>query len=265
MNFLGPPSERENEGSVNKSGLYQVFRYYPRIRRNLIFMTFCWVTNSIVYNGLSFYSADLKVNPYVGFFIASAVEFPSYAFYWWAIDRLGRRKVIFGTMVTGGVAGIVCLFVPSTSPGWIIVALAMFGKFQIAGSFAVIYIYAGELMPTIVRNKALAWAAFMAGVGLLFFPYINYLGNFMYALPLFVMGILSVLGGSTVLVLPETLNRKMPDTLDDGERLGLETEVVVVGSTSDAVYTSRPTIKVEQNSDNEAEEKVMLATMAVNA
>jgi hypothetical protein len=29
----------------------------------------------------------------------------------------------------------------------------MVGKFQIAASFAVIYVYAGELMPTVVRSQ----------------------------------------------------------------------------------------------------------------
>ena len=48
----------------------------------------------------------------------------------------------------------------------------MFGKFQIAASFAVVYVYAGELVPTVVRNEGLAMASFIACLGLLLFPYI---------------------------------------------------------------------------------------------
>ena len=42
---------------------------------------------------------------------------------------------------------------------WWTVSLAMIGKFQIAASFAVIYVYAGELMPTVVRSqvKSMFW------------------------------------------------------------------------------------------------------------
>ena len=36
---------------------------------------------------------------------------------------------------------------------WWTVSLAMIGKFNIALSFAVIYVYAGELMPTVVRSQ----------------------------------------------------------------------------------------------------------------
>ena len=43
----------------------------------------------------------------------------------------------------------------------------------ISCSFAVIYVYAGELMPTVVRSQAMGISSFVAGLGLLAFPYIN--------------------------------------------------------------------------------------------
>lgn len=49
----------------------------------------------------------------------------------------------------------------------------MVGKFQIAASFAVIYVYAGELMPTVVRSESMGVSSFVSGIGLLIFPYIN--------------------------------------------------------------------------------------------
>ena len=70
----------------------------------------------------------------------------------------------------------VCFTTLDASP-WITVSksavLAMIGKFGIAASFAVIYVYAGELMPTVVRSEAMGISSFVAGIGLLIFPYIN--------------------------------------------------------------------------------------------
>ena len=51
----------------------------------------------------------------------------------------------------------------------------MVGKFGIAASFSIIFLYASELLPTVVRSQAMAWASFVAGIGLLGFPYIVYL------------------------------------------------------------------------------------------
>ena len=51
----------------------------------------------------------------------------------------------------------------------------MIGKFGIAASFGIVFLYASELLPTVVRSQAMAWASFVAGIGLLGFPYIIYL------------------------------------------------------------------------------------------
>ncbi|PSN42448.1 hypothetical protein C0J52_15942 [Blattella germanica] len=64
---------------------------------------------------------------------------------------------------------------PFTDAVWITVALAMIGKFGIAASFAVFYVFVGELLPTVLRSQAMGIASFIAGIGLLAFPYIVYL------------------------------------------------------------------------------------------
>jgi MFS family permease len=51
----------------------------------------------------------------------------------------------------------------------------MIGKFGIAASFAVFYVFVGELLPTVLRSQAMGIASFIAGIGLLGFPYIVYL------------------------------------------------------------------------------------------
>ena len=51
----------------------------------------------------------------------------------------------------------------------------MIGKFGIAASFGIFFLYASELLPTVVRSQAMAIASFVAGIGLFAFPYIVYL------------------------------------------------------------------------------------------
>lgn len=40
------------------------------------------------------------------------------------------------------------------------------------------------------------------------------------SLPLIIFGILALIGGCVSLVLPETLNKQLPETIEDGERFG---------------------------------------------
>lgn len=105
---------------------------------------------------------------------------------------------------------------------WVTVCLAMIGKFGIAASFAVFYVFVGELLPTVLRSQAMGIASFIAGIGLLTFPYIVHLAVYSRVLPLIVMGSLSVAGALTSVFLPETLNIHLPQTIEEGELFGAD-------------------------------------------
>ena len=51
------------------SSILSLIRGYPIGRRNFLLITFNWLANSMVYNGLSYYSANLNVSSHLGFFI----------------------------------------------------------------------------------------------------------------------------------------------------------------------------------------------------
>ncbi|KAG7213259.1 hypothetical protein KM043_002559 [Ampulex compressa] len=193
----------------------------PNIRKKFFILAFDWVANAVVYNGLSYNATNLGVSDYLAFFIGGIVEIPSYVVTWYAMDRLGRRWVLCLTMLLGGVACVSCMFVPEDAV-WVTVSLAMIGKFGIAASFAVFYVFVGELLPTVLRSQAMGIASFIAGIGLLTFPYIVHLAVYSRVLPLIVMGSLSVVGALTSVFLPETLNIHLPQTIEEGELFGAD-------------------------------------------
>ncbi|XP_066594705.1 organic cation transporter 1-like [Prorops nasuta] len=193
----------------------------PNIRKKFFILAFDWVANAVVYNGLSYNTTNLGVSDYLAFFIGGIVEIPSYVITWYAMDRLGRRWVLCLTMLLGGVACVSCMFVPEDAV-WVTVSLAMIGKFGIAASFAVFYVFVGELLPTVLRSQAMGIASFIAGIGLLTFPYIVHLAVYSRVLPLIVMGSLSVAGALTSIFLPETLNIHLPQTIEEGELFGAD-------------------------------------------
>lgn len=182
----------------SKGTMLELMRY-PNMRRKFCILTFLWLANSVAYNGLSYNSANLGVSDTLAFFINAIVEAPAYVLTWWAMGRWGRRWPVCLTMLLGGLACCCCMFVPEgklimilelrneyngfldtrlvLDPLWISVTLAMIGKFGIAASFGIIFLYASELLPTVLRSQAMAIASFVAGIGLLAFPYIVFLVN----------------------------------------------------------------------------------------
>lgn len=48
----------------------------------------------------------------------------------------------------------------------------MTGKFGIAASFSVFYVFVSESFPTVLRSQAMGFASVVVSIGMLTFPYI---------------------------------------------------------------------------------------------
>jgi OCT family organic cation transporter-like MFS transporter 4/5 len=141
------------------------------------------------------------------------------------LNTIGRVKCYCGTFLAGGVCcGLVAIITFCIEKGemiWLPVTVAMIGKFLISMTFAIAYLYTAELFPTKVRNVAVGTASTFARIGSISAPYIvDILGSKHAAIPVIIFGIASVTAGLFALMLPETLNKKMPDTVAEIERSG---------------------------------------------
>lgn len=80
--------------------------------------------------------------------------------------------------------------------------------------------YAAEVLPTVVRAQGVALIHIMGYVASILAPFVVYLGEINAMLPLLILGLLGILGGLLSLLLPETLDQELPQTLEDGENFG---------------------------------------------
>lgn len=93
--------EKINNEKQYKYGVKHLFQS-RNLRWKTIIITFLWFTNTSVYVGLSYYAPALGGDEYLNFFLAGAVEFPTYLFLWPAMERLGRRWTLCVSMIIGG-------------------------------------------------------------------------------------------------------------------------------------------------------------------
>ncbi|XP_033740180.1 organic cation transporter protein-like [Pecten maximus] len=210
-------------GEQEAGRLWHLFTSRVLLIRTLIIF-FNWGVVSMVYYGLSLNTGNLGGDFYINFLVSALVEFPTYTLCLLLLDRVGRRLLHASCMIFGGIACIVTLFPmlygdESLQP--ITVTLAMLGKVGIAAAFGVIYVWSAELYPTVVRNAGMGASSSCARIGGMIAPYIADLsrvieGNLGRAVPLVVFGGASVVAGILSLWLPETNNKDLPETIQDG-------------------------------------------------
>jgi len=100
------------------------------------------------------------------------------------------------------------------------VVLGMIGKFGVTSAYNVIYIFSAELFPTVIRNGGIGMSSMCSRIGGIISAYLLLLASHWKPLPLIVFGAFSVSAGLLSLLLPETMNRRLPETLEDGENFG---------------------------------------------
>ncbi|KAK9506077.1 hypothetical protein O3M35_008076 [Rhynocoris fuscipes] len=205
-------------GNVKTATLIDLFKY-PNLRKKSLIIFFLWFVNSGTYYGLSWNTSNLGGNEYINFVISGAVEIPAYTILIFTLDKWGRKIILCGAMIFAGLCLIATAFVPSNMTSLNIV-LAMAGKLAISSSYSTVYVVTGEQFPTVVRNVGLGAASTFARIGGILAPYVNIMAEVWTPLPLLIFGILALLSGTSALLLPETLNRKLPESIEDGETFG---------------------------------------------
>ncbi|XP_040068686.1 organic cation transporter protein isoform X1 [Ixodes scapularis] len=218
--------EFEKEQPKNVFGKVTVFDLLksPVLRKRTLILFCCWFVNSFTYYAMSLNTNDLGGNPYLNFAIAGAVEFPAYAISIVIIKRIGRRISQCGCMVLAGCSCLLTIFF-SGQTLWLKIAFAMLGKFLITASYGILYVYSAEIYPTVVRNVGMGSSSTIARLGAIIAPFVKELGHATHEnVPFGVYGTICILSGLSVLLLPETRDAQLPDTLLEGEAFQMTLE-----------------------------------------
>ncbi|CAG5126318.1 unnamed protein product, partial [Candidula unifasciata] len=195
------------------------------LRTLIIF--FNWLAINLLYYGLTLNVENLAGSTYLNYLYGGLAEIVAYTLCLFLLDRTGRRKLHCLCMLTGGIS---CLAVIFPLHQWLRTVLAMIGKLCASGSYAIIYIMSAELFPTScpkLGHRLLLHSgkrrrhvgplcrrhgesvAFLAGYGMLIG------GPFASGLPMLVFGGVSIIAAFLSLLLPETLHRALPETIQD--------------------------------------------------
>ncbi len=78
-----------------------------------------------------------------------------------------------------------------------------------------IYLYTSELYPTSLRTVGVGVSSMCGRVGAILSPYVALLGAYVHWAPMVAFGSAATACGFLVLLLPETLGKELPETVED--------------------------------------------------
>lgn len=212
--------------SGKKEKVYGVASLFAnrRLVRNTILISLSLTLTQILYYTIVLNVAGMSGNPFLNFFLQALVELPGYLIGRALCDRLGRRWSQACAFLVASIFQIACLFaVVRPDLSWLLISMVLIVKFALTVAAYSSYLQCMELYPTCLRQTGTSVGFLISNLLGALGPYIVYLGTV--ADPRYPYAILSVLclvGVVCVSLLPETLNQKLPETLNDAAHFGLD-------------------------------------------
>ncbi|XP_046582580.1 organic cation transporter protein-like [Haliotis rubra] len=212
--------------STKSEPIWKIFTSLTLVSRCVI-VFINWLVCSLGYYGLGLNVASLGGSVYANGLIAGTTEVVSYIACILLLDRTGRRSLHCVCMILGGICCTATIFPVLYGAGalnWLTIALALVGRAFVSASFAIVWLYTSELFPTVIRNSTMSVANVCGRLGGVISPYIANLalvipGDFGRAVPLIIFGASMVGAGLLALLLPETLNKELPESIEDAEKM----------------------------------------------
>ncbi|CAF1313314.1 unnamed protein product [Rotaria sordida] len=189
---------------------------------------FQWFVQNLVFYGISQSTGSWGFNPYLSFTISALVEILSCIAIHPLLNRVGRKLPYFIAALCFSIIALLIipmqnLILKNKQRDRVLTFIwNVLLKFFASGSYNIIYIYANELFPTRIRNTGMGICSMVARIGAIVGTTSNdMLTRVWINLPTILYGILSLLAALSVLILPETLNKTLPQTIEDTEQMGL--------------------------------------------
>ncbi|CAH1781864.1 unnamed protein product [Owenia fusiformis] len=210
-----------DENARKSATILDLFRT-PRLRKRTL-LTYCmWCTLIFLAFGIDFnvekiIPGDVYLNMLC---MACLNELGGFVTGYIAIFKMKRRIVVTTWFIIAGVCVIAMAPLMLLGIPGIITALGLIGAMLVTNLWCLVYLFAGELCPTVARTVGMGSGSSLSRLGGLITPQLPLLGDIWYGLPYIVLGVVAILGGILVLCLPETKNRRLPDTLQEAEIFG---------------------------------------------
>lgn len=207
----------ENQKREPICNLKEIFQY-PKFCLRIAMCAYCWLTNVLVFYGLSFNAVAIGGNKFSNYTAVSFIEVPATFFVIYAANRIGRRYLLIGAYFSSGISLLVLAFLPTVYE--MKLALYLIGKFSIAVSFSTLYTFTSEIFPTNCRHTLFGFCSGFGRIGSIIATQASLLQATNRDLGMLLFSTTALTAGLLSFTFPETLNIRFPDTVKEAMSIG---------------------------------------------
>ncbi|XP_040837781.1 solute carrier family 22 member 9-like [Ochotona curzoniae] len=215
MEVVRSTMKEELAAAQIKLSLWDLFRT-SIMRKRIFCLCFVRFANSTVFYGLSLNIHHLGNNIFLIQGLFGLINILANFVALLVMNHIGRRISQAVLLFLTGICIASVTFVPDEMET-LRVTLSTFGEGVSVAAILCSVTHANELIPTSFRATASGIIAIAGNTGAALSPLVMILRTYFEPLPWIIYGIISILSGLTVLLLPETRNKPLPDYIQDLE------------------------------------------------
>ncbi|KAF5284079.1 hypothetical protein FQA39_LY17128 [Lamprigera yunnana] len=212
-------STQKNTTTENKKGRILDLVRTSNMRIKTFSICFNWIVCGLCFFGGAQYMGQLGGNIFVNVALSAVIQIPGTLISVWLTKTLGRKYTLIGADILAGLSFIIIGLVPADVE-WAKILLGTLGMFGLSVCFPTVYIYSGELYPTVIRNIGVGTSSMCARIGSMLAPFVAGLSSVEPWIAPTIFGAIPLIGAALCYHLPETLDCKLPETLEDAELFG---------------------------------------------
>ena len=181
---------------------------------------FIWFSVSFVAYGFAYNATDIGQSVYITFFCFSVFDIINTVIIYYIVNRFDRKTLAMFFMFCGATA--LFIMIPFSFVGWGTIprtVFAVIGKFMINGTFHMIYLQSAEIFPTGLRQIGVGSCSVAARIGSILAPFVRELNRSTHlSVSIAIFAVLGTTSGFLFLLLPETRNQPIPNSIQEAER-----------------------------------------------
>ncbi|XP_069500856.1 solute carrier family 22 member 6-A-like isoform X2 [Ambystoma mexicanum] len=180
-------------------------------------LTLVWFSTSFAFFAMAMDLQKFGLSIYLVQVIFGLIDVPFKLLAALSVTYVGRRFGQASCLILAGMLILASIAVPQDMQT-VQITLSVLGKGSLASSILIAYVYSTELFPTVIRQTGMGFTQMMFRFGAMVSPLLMMAKDYVSFLPLVIFGVVALVAGVSVFLLPETLGVSLPDTIEQVQR-----------------------------------------------